>query len=155
MSLQKTTRFVIGDQTTRATLESTYTGTNISEALVTRNATQVFLEIEYTMGAAETANSIEVKIEFADTLGDNRALAPTSTDWYREAVETLSGGTATVNVLERTFAAVSAAATYDRFVLDVPGGHDFMRVSIKETGVAANKGSASVKLITIEQETIN
>ncbi len=155
MALQKTTQFVIGDQSTRYTLESTYTGSGISGTLVVRNAVQLFLEIEYTMGAAETANSIEIKLEFADLAVDNRSIQPASTDWYREAIETLSAGTATINLLERTFAAVSAAATYDRFVLDIPGGHDFMRVSVKETGVAANKGSASVKLVRVEQEVIN
>lgn len=155
MALLKNSRFILGDQTTRKTLESTYVAGNVSSAIDIRNAVQLSLEVEYTMGAAETANTTELIVEFADMVNGQRSNVPATASWYREVTESVSAGVVTLALAERTFAAVSAAATYDRFIVEIPGGHDFMRVSIKETGVASNKGSASVKLVTTEQESIN
>ena len=160
MALLRSTQYVLGDQTTRKTLESTYTAGNISTGFKTGNAVQGFVDIEYTAGAAETLNSIQVKFEFSDSIVgsadvQNHIPAAASTEWYQETTEAVSAGTITETLAERTFAQVSAAATYDRFRIALPLGHGYTRISIKETGVAANKGSASVKVTMIEQESIN
>ncbi|MFQ5493572.1 MAG: hypothetical protein ACE5DX_05440 [Candidatus Dojkabacteria bacterium] len=152
MALIQSPRFIIGDQTTRYTLESTYTGDGISSAIRVHNASQILLDVEYTMGAAEAGNSVELKVEFSNLDTNPVTRTPASTEWYQEAMETAVGGTVTVNLVERTFDAVSAAATYDRFEVAIPNAAQYVRVSIKETGVAANKGSASVKLVAVEDE---
>ena len=156
MSLARTSRFILGDQTTRKTLESTYVSGNVSEGIVVQNAEQLLLEVEYTMGTAETSNSIQLKVEFADPLNiPSNGGTPADTDWYGEVTESASSGTVTINLAEYSFDAVSSAGTYDRFVIALPNSSQFVRVSMKETGVASNKGSASVKLVSIEEEVIS
>ena len=149
MSLAYTSIFVIGNQATRATLTNAYTG-NVSSAYLVRNAPQLFLQVEYTMGAAETNNSIQVRVESARPI----AGVPVTTDWYRLTTESVSAGVVTQVVREDSFTAVSAAATYDRIEIPLQGGFEYIRVAVKETGVAANAGNCSIKLTYLEDEAI-
>lgn len=104
---------------------------------------QVNLDVAYTMGTAETANSIQIKIEFANPIvGD-----PASTDWSQETSITTVSGVTTILQHSYTFDAVSAAGTYDRFQIAIPINSKYMRVSVKETGIAANGGTATIKAI--------
>lgn len=152
MSLKQIKQDLIGTEAVPATLESTYTGNssaNVSSAMDVKNAKQIYIQVGYTMGAAETSNSIEIKVEVADDA------TGTPTVWYRLVNESTSGGTTTLTNGERTFVAVSAAATYDYINIDIPNGHKYIRVSAKETGVASAKGSAKIKLVTVSEESIN
>ena len=158
MALLQSPQFIIGNQTTRYTLAATYTGSGISSAYDVKNAVKLYLDVEYTMGTGESSNSIEVKVEFADPLV--KRSTPVTADWYQTTNEADGGGTTTLTLQEYTFAAVSAAATYDRFVIDLTKtlkniGHHWIRVSVKETGKASNFGNASVKLVKVEEESIN
>ena len=119
------------------TLTADYTG-NASVTQSSGSENELSLLIAYTMGTAETSNSIEFKLEFSDD----------DTTWYQESMSTLSGGTDTVVLLEHSFAAVSAAATYDYFYYEASINATFYRVSLKETGKASNFGTATVKAIT-------
>lgn len=156
MALLQSSRFIIANQTTRYTLAATYTGSGISSAYDVKNAVKLYLEVEYTMGATETSNSIEVKVEFADPLVGPAVTA----DWYRTTNEADSTATTALYLQEYSFEAASAAGTYDRFIIDLTKtlkniGHKYIRVSVKETGKATNFGSTSVKLVKVEEESIN
>lgn len=127
-----------------ATLTGSYVA---SSAVKIGKANQVTLDVAYTMGTAETLNSIEIKVEFANPVLLNE---PVTTDWHQEAAESVSGGTSTVSLFERTFTATQAAGTYDRFQIAIPVSSKFFRVSVKETGIAANGGTVTVKAIINE-----
>lgn len=136
----------------------TLTGSYVTQSLAThgtadwidlKNVDQVVLDVAYTMGAAETANSIQIKVEFANPATKT---TPATTDWHQMIQETISGGTDTVAFLEYSFTAVSAAATYDRFQIPFPVSSKFMRVSVKETGIAANGGTVTMKATLSSQE---
>jgi hypothetical protein len=100
------------------------------------------------MGAAETGNSIEIRVRFASPLAQK---APTSTDWYQQVSESTSSGATTISLQEYTFDSTQSAGTYDRFHIDIPVDSKFMEVAIKETGISSNGGSASVKVILSER----
>lgn len=130
---------VLGSATTPVTLTGTYTDNDVVVPI--GYADQVTLYIGYTMGAAESGNSIQVKIDFAD-----RNLDVSSTEWARSSSEADSSGTITLTLQERTFSAVAAAGTYDVFRIKLTDVNDkYMRVSVKETGIAANGGSCYVR----------
>lgn len=146
--------FILGDQTTRKTLTGSYSSANTSRAVEIGSVEQVALEVEYTMGSGETSNSIEVRVMFANP--ENRGSAPSTWNaatWYQQVSESTSAGDTTVYLQAYSFDAVSAAGTYDRFHIDIPVDSRFMQVSVKETGIASNGGSASVKLVLSESKT--
>lgn len=87
------------------------------------------IDILYTMGATETSNSIEVKIEASSD----------GTNFYRIPNESVAGGTSTLTVREFTFVGTNAAAATISIGLDV--FYKFMKVSFKETGVVTNAGT--------------
>lgn len=95
----------------------------------------VTLGISYAMGAGETANSIEVKVEHKLYGGDG---------YYRKVNEADSTGTTTITLKEYTFAAVSAAETADSFTLEIPVNCESLKISVKETGKATNFGTCSI-----------
>ena len=118
------------------TLTAAYTGNvGVTQAVASEN--QLTLHIGYTMGAAETANSLEFKVEFSDD----------DTTWYQETMSTLNSGTDTLVLLEHSFTATQAAATYDYFEFTMPINSKYFRVSLKETGIASNGGTCSVESI--------
>lgn len=135
-------RYLHGDADTSLTLTGSY---QASDPFFVGEATQVNLGIEYAMGTAESGNSIEVKLEFAYV--DSAGSAPASTDYFQEITESASSGTITMSLAERTFSAVSAAGTFDRFDIPVPMGAKWIKVSVKETGIASNGGSCKVRAI--------
>lgn len=161
MSLLRTPELIIygANTSTPYTLTNAYVTSGSGVAVVdVRNAQQLFLEVAYTQGAAETGNSIEVKLDVADPLNQQRLNIPTAsstTEWYQPTTETASSGVVTLNLASYTFVATQTAGTYDNFKIDIPNGHTFIRVSVKETGVAANAGNCFVKVVEIEKEEIS
>jgi hypothetical protein len=155
--LTRSVKYVRGTQAGGVALTSSYVA---SSACYVGNAENFFIEVDYTMGASETSNTIQVYIEVADPDAITRigqdGFIPATTDWRAIVSETTSGGTVTIVPREYTFAAVSAAATYDRFSIDLDahkeGRHTWVRVSIKETGVATNAGTALIRVVTLEEE---
>lgn len=85
--------------------------------------------ILYTMGAAETTNSIELKIEES----------PDNINFYRIPTDTVSGGTSTLVAREFTFVGTNGAAASISFGIDI--FYKYLKISAKETGVASNAGS--------------
>jgi len=147
MSFNHTVEPALGTTASPITLTAAYSG-NVSSAIKMDGADAVSLDVGYTMGTAETANSIQLKVEYADPTNG----APASTDWMQEGNEATSGATTTVTLGERTFTATVAAATYDYFTVSLPlaAKHKYIRVSAKETGIAANGGSAVIRVILAE-----
>jgi hypothetical protein len=113
---------------TGVTLEGTYDGSTLKK-FETGSYSVLNLDINYTMGATETSNSIEVKIESS----------PDGINFYRIPNEAASGGTSTLTAREFTFAGANAAAAPISIRLDI--AYKYMRVEFKETGVASNKGN--------------
>lgn len=87
------------------------------------------LEVLYTMGAAETSNTIEIKVEES----------PDGTNFYQLVNESASSGTSSLFVREFTITGVNAST--QAFSLPLDCSYKWMRVSFKESGVAANAGS--------------
>lgn len=153
-----TTREVIGSSGSPVTLTNAYTGTGQRSAWIDiRNADQAAIDVWYTMGATETSNSIQVLIEFANPVSNSVDYSSLSTnattgDNVRNASISTTSGTTTLTQQEYTFSAVSAAATYDSFQIQIPLMSKFMRIGVKETGIATNGGGARVRLTVREEE---
>lgn len=107
----------------------TETGTQPTKTFRTEGFTKLNLDVLYTEGATESANSIELKIEGS---ADGR-------NFYRIPNETVSGGTSTLTAREFTFVGADAAAATISIGLDI--FYKWIKVSAKETGVASNAGT--------------
>lgn len=123
-------------ETTRTsiTLESTYQAesgqTKPTKTFASGGYSKMNIDMLYTTGAAETSNSIEVKIESS----------PEGTNHYRIPNDTTTDGTSTITEREFTFVGASAATAYS-IGIGVDIFYKFLKVSIKETGVVSNKGT--------------
>lgn len=135
------TRVLIGSKDgdnsrTSIGLESTYQTTEDTKALksfATGGYDNVVFDILYTMGASETSNSIEVRLEGS----------PDGTNWYRLATDSTSGGTSTLAAREFTFVGTNGSTATIQIKHDI--NSKFMRIAVKETGVLSNKGSVYVE----------
>lgn len=119
-----------GTTRTPATLTATYTN---SKQFEVGSYSKINLDVLYTMGATETSNSIEVKVEASSD----------GTNFYRIANETTSLGTSTLTAREFTFVGTDAAAATITVALDI--WYKYLKVSVKETGVVTNFGTAYVE----------
>lgn len=138
------TQTLIGSKTSDGTrtgieLESTYQAESATEATKTLEVggfVNINLDINYVMGASETANSIEVKLEGS----------PDGINFYPLAIDVSDGptGTSTLTAREFKFVGTNGAAAPISIFLEV--GYKFLRASFKETGVAANKGNVYVEV---------
>lgn len=115
-----------GTTRTAVTLASTYTQSKTFEV---GGFSKLDIAILYTMGATETANSIECKVESS----------PDGTNFYRIANEAVSGGTSTLTAREFTFVGADAAAATISVALDI--WYKYVKVSFKESGVVTNAGT--------------
>ena len=122
-----------GTTRTSITLESTYQTesgqTKPTKTFAVAGFSKMNLDFLYTMGATETSNSIEVKIEGS----------PDGTNYYRLPNDSTSAGTSTLTAREFTFVGTNAAAATISIGLDV--FYQCIKVSVKETGVGSNKGT--------------
>lgn len=132
---------VIGTKTTANvrtgwTLESTYQAegtTKTTKTFAVGGFSKLNLDVLYTMGATETSNTIEIKVEGS----------PDGTNFYRLPNEAVSGGTSTLTAREFTFVGADAAAATISIGLDI--FYKYVKVWAKETGVGSNKGTAYVE----------
>jgi hypothetical protein len=110
---------------------------------------QVTLDYSYTTGVGESSNTIELKVELANPANG----FPVDADWVQEPQMSVSGGTTTIvgNIYQS--AGASAATTYS-YKAYIPVSDKFMRVSVKESGVASNAGNVSIKATLRERITI-
>lgn len=120
---------------TPVTLTSAYQAETTPQTTPTKTfdvggMSRVEFAISYTEGAAETANSIQIKLEWT----------PDGTNFYQFATDSTTAGASTEAVREFTVAGVDAANTKITFGIDL-AYKDNIRISFKETGVASNAGS--------------
>jgi hypothetical protein len=101
-----------------------------TKSFSTGGLSKINLGILYTTGAGETSNSIEIKVE---TSADG-------TNFYQIPNESVSGGTSTITQREFTFVGAAAATAYE-FSLPLDIQDEYMKVSVKESGVASNAGT--------------
>lgn len=91
------------------------------------------LDVTYTTGAAETNNSMEFRLLFSYN----------GEDWVSETYSALASGVNTLAPMSHTIAGASAATAYTvQYV--VPFCSRNFKVQIKESGVSANYGTASI-----------
>lgn len=118
-----------GTTRTSVTLTAAYDVANKTKIIECGGYSKLNLDILYTMGATETSNSIEVRIQGS----------PDGTNFYRIPNETVSGGTSTITAREFTFVGTNAAAATISIGLDI--FYKYVEVSVKETGVVTNFGT--------------
>lgn len=122
-----------GTTLTAWTLESTYQAegtTKTTKTFDVAGMSKMNLDCVYTTGAAETNNTIEIKLE----------ASVDGTNFFQLTNESASSGTSTLYAREFTLTGASAATAY-AFTLGIDVFYKKMRVSAKESGVASNKGT--------------
>jgi hypothetical protein len=100
-----------------------------TKTIETAGFSKANFDVLYTMGATESTNSIEIKLE----------CSPDGTNFYRIPNESASAGTSTLTAREFTFVGTNAAAATISVLLDV--AYKFTKISFKETGVVTNAGT--------------
>lgn len=120
-----------GTTRTSTALTSVYTGN--TKTFACSGFSKLNLDILYTMGATETANTIEVQIE----------ASPDGTNFYRIPNEAVSAGVSTLTAREFTFLGTNAAAATISIGIDI--FYLYIKVSFKESGVVTNFGTAYVE----------
>lgn len=120
-----------GTTRTAVALTNAYTGNN--KVIECGGYSKINLDVLYTTGTAETNNSIEIKFESS----------PDGTNVYLIVNESVSGGTSTLTQREFTFAGAVAATAYS-FSIGLDIFYKYLKVSVKESGVAANAGTVYI-----------
>jgi len=108
-----------------ATLTAAYAGNR--KAFETGGFSKLSLDVVYAMGAAETTNLLEFQLE-ASTNG---------TDWFVLAIDTTTSTESTITPRHWEMSEGS-----QNTLIDI--AYKYMRLSLLESGVAANYGTASV-----------
>lgn len=119
---------------TGITLSTAYDGTG-SITVGTAKKEKAELLVSYTMPAGESANTVNIKIE----------TGPTTTDLYRHIERTQSGNESVSTASDITL--VGNTVGENRFAIPLDVQNTYMKVSLKETGVAGTAGTASVKVM--------
>lgn len=127
-------------------LTASFEVANSTSVIDIRKVSQMTFYRTYTPGATETSNTMEMVIEFSNDVD-----APTNANatWHQEGfVEASTPNTTFIDrKLQFQTDATDAPNTYVAAPLRSQGDAAFMRIRLKETGVAANAGTASVKVI--------
>ena len=130
---------ISGTTRTAIEMESTYQSESVTEATKTFDTggySRIEFMILYTMGASETANSIQIILE-STTDGTN---------FYRLPNDSTSGATSTITEREFTYLGTTDGGNSELTIgLDI--AYKKMRISIKESGVSSNKGSVYVEAL--------
>jgi hypothetical protein len=121
--LQKT---YLGTVLPSTTLTNAYSG-GVTLRLSPGEANNVLLYLTYAMGGSETSNTVEFIIEGSQD----------GSTWFRRQRESATAGAVTVAFEEYTIQPGSSR------ILLTDIADKYIRVSFKETGVAANAGTIS------------
>lgn len=124
-----------------ATLTNSYVA---STEVTVGKAKTIILYVDYTMGTAETSNCIDIKVEWSM---DDGTTYYVDSD-YSSDVNLISGLSA--HKASITYWADSAAATYDYLAIPIRVMGKKLKVSVKESGVASNYGTAKLAIAEIE-----
>lgn len=118
-----------GTTRTAVALTAAYDVANKTNIIECGGYSKINVDILYTMGATETANSIQVRVQ----------ASPDGTNFYRIPNEAVSGATSTLTAREFTFVGADAAAATISIGLDI--FYKYVEISVKETGVVTNFGT--------------
>ena len=121
-----------GTTRTSVTLPSAYDA-EVTKTLNVRDYSVAVIDILYTMGAGESSNSIEIKLE--DSVD--------GVNFYRLSNESASAGTSTLTAREFTFVGTNAAEATISYRIDI--SYPYLKISAKETGVSANAGTVFIE----------
>jgi hypothetical protein len=121
-----------GTTRTSTALATSYGAVN--KVIETGAYSTIILDVLYTTGAAETNNSVEIKIEDSTD----------RTNFYQLTNESASAGVSTITQREFTFVGASAATAY-AFSLKLDIAYKYLKISAKESGVAANAGTVYIE----------
>ena len=124
----------VGTTRTSVALTTGYDVADKTKIFATGGMSKIDIGILYTTGAAETNNSVEVRVRAS---GDG-------VNFYQIVNESASSGVSTLYQREFTFVGASAATAYS-FSLPLDVWNEYMEVSVKESGVAANAGNVYVE----------
>lgn len=130
-----TARNIVGTPSVPITLTNAYAEGVASDEIFIGKADTVALDITYAMGTDETSNTMQMKVEVANPVGTG---APETADWM--LYSTVSSG---------TVSASEWSMSPGVFHVSIDVAAKYIKLSFKETGVAANYGTVSVKLITV------
>ena len=122
-----------GTTLTSVALTDAYDVANKTKVIECGGFSKINFDILYTMGATETSNSIELRVEGS----------PDGTNFYRIANESVSGGTSTLTRREFTYVGADAVAATISIGLDI--FYKYLKVSVKETGKVTNFGTVYVE----------
>lgn len=116
-------------------LTSAYTGNRYS--LVTKEFAKLSLDVKYTRGAGEAASKLFFQLEHSPE--------ETPTNWYSLVIDE----TTTTSVLTAREWEISASGAGGSVSLNVlvDIAYKNMRISLKETGVVTNAGTATVTTV--------
>jgi hypothetical protein len=114
---------------TGSTLTAAYDVAANTKTLDVGCYSKINVDVLYTMGATETLNSIELRVECSND----------GVNFYRIPNETVSGGVSTLTAREFTYVGTNAAAATISIGLDI--FYKAMKFSFKETGVVTNFGT--------------
>jgi hypothetical protein len=124
---------------TPATLTASYAGN--SRTISTGNMSKANFSISYTLGAAETSNNINVKIESS----------PDNINFYQIPNESVSGATSTLTQREFTFVGASAGSPYN-FSLPIDIQDKYLKISFYESNITTNFGTVYAEVMLSGQE---
>lgn len=123
-----------GTTRTSVALTTSFGDASTTKDLFIKGASKINLDILYTMGATETSNFIDVRFE----------ASPDGTNYYRIANDDTSAGTSTLTARDFKFVGADAAAATISIPLDV--FYQYIRVSVKESGVVTNAGTVYAEM---------
>lgn len=99
--------------------------------------TRVDFAVAYTMGATETANSIEIIVEWS----------PDLVNFYPLVTDSTSAGTSTLTEREFKYVGTTNAGLSEMtFGIDV-SYKEALRISCKESGVVTNAGNVFIEVV--------
>lgn len=119
-----------GTTRTPVAITNAYDNAATTKIFETSGYSKLNLDVLYTTGAAETNNSVDIRLEGS----------PDGVNFYRLPNDSTTAGTSTLTAREFTYVGASAATAYS-ISIGIDIFYKYMRVSLKETGVAANAGT--------------
>ena len=133
--------YVLGSADSDVTLTATYAD-NVHE-IDTEGLSYLTFYVTYTTGVGETDNDIDIKIDGAP---DQSLPGEESVTFFQSTSSSTSSGVVTLSPQDYHFTGALAGTEYT-FKFFVPVADKKIKVSIKETGVAANFGTAMIKTL--------
>jgi len=100
---------------------------------------QVIFYVSYTEDAAEANNDLYYYVEFS----------PDNSTWYKyayEKLETPAAGKSTIYPVTDNIVDSAGPATATNFRVPFEGADTYMRIWVKEVGVAANYGTCAIDI---------